>query len=140
MGYASDAQSPCVTADQRAKGVAKAGSQGFPTRGCLTPLPEPAIHLYLAYALPRATCRERTKARSGSEHHGLILLIQWARSPASQTTEARTAEAVGAGPEPLTVAVVPVEDRTAKGVAAEPVSVEKAPGHYADINGSGIEE
>ena len=68
-------------------------------------------------------------------------LIQWARSPASQTpTEARTAEAVGAGPESLTVAVVPVEDRTAKGVAAEPVSVEKAPGHYADINGSGIEE
>ena len=59
---------------------------------------------------------------------------------ASQTTEARTAEAVGAGPDPLTVAVVPVEDRTAKGVAAEPVSVEKAPGHYADINGSGIEE
>src|SRR6516162_9428282 len=50
--------------------------------------------------------------------------------PVSQTpTEARTAEAVGAGPEPLTVAVVPVEDRTAKGVAAEPVSVEKAPGH-----------
>src|SRR6516225_12267964 len=34
--------------------------------------------------------------------------------PASQTpTEARTAEAVGAGPEQLTVAVVPVEDRTA---------------------------
>ena len=61
--------------------------------------------------------------------------------PASQTpTEARTAEAVGAGPGPLTVAVVPVEDRTAKGVAAEPVSVEKAPGRYADINGSGIEE
>ena len=61
--------------------------------------------------------------------------------PASQTpTEARTAEAVGPGPEPLTVAVVPVEGRTAKGVAAEPVSVEKAPSHYADINGSGIEE
>ena len=61
--------------------------------------------------------------------------------PASQTpTEARTAEAVGAGPEPLTVAVVPVEDRTAKGVAAEPVPVEKAPGHDADIDGSGIEQ
>jgi hypothetical protein len=62
-------------------------------------------------------------------------------SPASQTpTDARTADAVRAGPEPLTVAVVPVEGRTAKGVAAEPVSVEKAPSHYADINGSGIEE
>jgi hypothetical protein len=61
--------------------------------------------------------------------------------PASQTpTEARTAEAVGAGPEPLTVEVAPVEDRTAKGVAAEPVPLEKAPGHDADINGSKIEE
>ena len=61
--------------------------------------------------------------------------------PASQTpTEARTAEAVGAGAEPLTVEVEPVEDRTAKGVAAEPVPVEKAPDHDADINGSDIEE
>ena len=61
--------------------------------------------------------------------------------PASQTpTEARTAEAVGAGPEPLTVAVAPVEDRTAKGVAAEPVPVEKPPGHDAEINGAEIEE
>jgi hypothetical protein len=61
--------------------------------------------------------------------------------PASQTpTEARTAEAVGAGAEPLTVEVEPVEDRTAKVVAAEPVPVEKAPDHDADINGSDIEE
>ena len=61
--------------------------------------------------------------------------------PAAQTpTEARTAEAVGAGPEPLTVAVAPVEDRRAKGVAAEPVPVEKATGLDAYINGSGIEE
>jgi hypothetical protein len=61
--------------------------------------------------------------------------------PVSQTpTEARTAEAVGAGPEPLTVAVAPVEDGTAKGMAAEPVPVEKPPGHDADVNGSGIEE
>jgi len=40
----------------------------------------------------------------------------------------------------LTVAVAPVEDRTAKGVAAEPVPVEKATGLDAYINGSGIEE
>jgi hypothetical protein len=61
--------------------------------------------------------------------------------PASQTpTEARTAEAVGAGPEPLTVEVEPVEDRTAKGAATEPVPVAKAPSDDADINGSGIEE
>jgi hypothetical protein len=61
--------------------------------------------------------------------------------PASQTpTEARTAEAVGPGPEPLTVTVAPIEDRTAKGVAAEPGPVEKAPGLDAYINGSGIEE
>jgi hypothetical protein len=38
------------------------------------------------------------------------------------------------------VEVAPVEDRTAKGVAAEPVPDEKAPGHDADINGSEIEE
>ena len=74
-------------------------------------------------------------------HQDASLARSMSAQPASQTpTEVRTAEAVGAGPEPLTVAVVPVEDRTAKGVAAEPVSVEKAPGHYADINGSGIEE
>ena len=61
--------------------------------------------------------------------------------PASQTpTEARTAEAVGAGPEPLTVEVEPVEDRTAKGAATEPVPIAKAPSDNADINGSGIEE
>jgi hypothetical protein len=66
----------------------------------------------------------------------------WSMSaqPASQTpTEART-EAVGAGPEPLTVEVAPVEHRMAQGVAAEPVPVEKAPGDGADINGSDIEE
>jgi hypothetical protein len=61
--------------------------------------------------------------------------------PASQTaTEARTAEAVGARPEPLRVELAPVEVRMAEGVAAEPVPVEKASGHDADINGSEIEE
>jgi hypothetical protein len=61
--------------------------------------------------------------------------------PASQPpTEARTAEAVGAGPAPLTVEVEPVEDRTAKDVTAEPVLVEKAPDHDADFTGSDIEE
>jgi hypothetical protein len=61
--------------------------------------------------------------------------------PASQTpTEVRTAEAVGAGPEPLVVEVAPVEDGTAKSVAAEPVPGEKASGHDAGINGSEIEE
>src|SRR6516165_7617978 len=55
--------------------------------------------------------------------------------PAAQTpTAARTAEAVGAGPEPLAVAVAPVEDRRTKGVAAEPVPVEKATGLDAYIN------
>ena len=54
--------------------------------------------------------------------------------PASQTpTEVRTAEAVGAGPEPLVVEGAPVEDGTAKSVAAEPVPVEKAPAHHVDI-------
>jgi hypothetical protein len=56
--------------------------------------------------------------------------------PASQTpAEARTALAIGAGPESLTV-----EDRAAKGVAAEPVPIEKVPGHDAEINGAEIEE
>ena len=63
--------------------------------------------------------------------------------PASQTpTEARTAEAAGAGPELLTIEVAPVQAKTAKAVAAEPVPVEKAPGQAddADIDGSEIEQ
>jgi hypothetical protein len=55
--------------------------------------------------------------------------------PASQTIT----QAIGAGPEPLTVEVAPVADRT-KGVAAERVRVEKTSGYDADINDSEIEE
>ena len=65
--------------------------------------------------------------------------------PASQTpTEAKTAEAAGAGPlaaERLLVEMAPVEAKTAK-VAAEPVLVEKVPDRAddAEIDGSEIEQ
>ena len=106
------------------------------------------------YRVDRATHREcwylgpqRREVRTNTQQDGSPAQSHRSNTtstqPASQTpTETRTAEAAGAGPEPLTVEVAPVEAKTAKGVAAEPMPVEKAPDQVdnADIDGSEIEQ
>ena len=106
------------------------------------------------YRVDRATHREcwylgpqRREVRTNTQQDGSPAQSHRSNTtstqPASQTpTETRTAEAAGAGPEPLTVEVAPVEAKTAKGVTAEPMPVEKAPGQAddADIDGSEIEQ
>jgi len=98
-----------------------------------------AAHRECWYLGPERRTHARQDASPARSHPSNTMSAQ----PASPTpTEARTAEAASAGPEPLTVEVAPVEAKTAKGVAAEPVPVEKAPGQAdnVDIDGSEIEQ